>query len=277
MKPDVAAYYNQTQNHYKRWWHLDTAMALHYGIWFDETKTFLEALNNTNVYLAELGKLERGQKVLDAGCGVGGSAIFLAKKFNCQVIGITLSDLQIETAKRNAQIHNVPDKTNFLLLDYSDTNLPANSFDVIWACESSSSSPDKHKTINEWFRLLKPGGKLVLADFFRSEEEQIDQDHLLVKWTNIWAMSPLVTIDELINNLQKRGFTLKENKDLTANIYRTARKMHHSYWLGLIPALVYNLILGARPYARNHYKSGLYQYKALMQDLWQYRCIVAHK
>ena len=58
-------------------------MGLHYGIWDYTTKTLAEAIINTNRQLAFLGKVSATDKVLDAGCGVGGSAIFLAKYFGC--------------------------------------------------------------------------------------------------------------------------------------------------------------------------------------------------
>jgi len=277
MKPDPSAYYEQTQNHYQRWWDLSSSMALHYGLWFDDTRNFRQALNNTNVYLAELGKIEQGQVVLDAGCGVGGSAIFLANNYNCDVVGITLSKLQVETAKQNAVKHGVGKLTEFKLLNYSDTNLPDGSFDVVWACESSSSSPDKQKMTDEWFRLLKHGGKLILSDFFRSAKAQESKTNYLAKWEETWAMSHLETIDQLILNLNDAGFTITQNNDLTPNIFKTARRMYRNYWLGLAPSVLYNTIFGARHYAKNHYKSGYYQYKSLTQNLWQYRCLVTTK
>ncbi|RLD21025.1 MAG: hypothetical protein DRI71_09630 [Bacteroidetes bacterium] len=277
MKQDVAAYYNQTQNHYQRWWHLSKGMALHYGLWYNNTGNFLEALTNTNKHLAELANINKGNKVLDAGCGVGGAAIFLANKFNADVLGITLSDLQIKTAQGNARKHKVAALTKFKKLDYCNTGLNNGSFDVIWACESSSSAADKQQMVDEWFRLLKPGGKLVLSDFFRANEKQSEKDQLLDKWVESWAMSPLITTNNLTGLLTSAGFTIHQTTDLTGNIYKTARRMYLSYWLGLVPSVLYNSIFGARAYARNHYKSGLYQYKALQQGLWKYHSLLAVK
>ena len=180
MKQDVAAYYNQTQNHYQRWWQLTKGMALHYGIWYEDTTSFLESLNNTNKHLAELAEITEGQRVLDAGCGVGGSAIFLANNHKAQVTGITLSDLQVATALENATKHNVEHLTKFKVSDFCKTSFADERFDVIWACESSSSAVDKQKMVAEWYRLLKPGGKLVISDFFKAKDDQIDKYQLLL-------------------------------------------------------------------------------------------------
>jgi cyclopropane fatty-acyl-phospholipid synthase-like methyltransferase len=277
MEQDVAAYYNQTQNHYQRWWQLAKGMALHYGIWDDDTGSFLEALNNTNKYLAELVGITIGQRVLDAGCGVGGSAIFLAKNHKVQVTGITLSELQAETANKNALFHQVDQLVEFKVLDFCDTKLYNDSFDIIWACESSSSATDKQQMAAEWFRLLKPGGKIVLSDFFKTSDTQDDKDQLLDKWAATWAMSPLVTNGYLTRQLEVAGFEIKQTNDLTNNISKTAKRMYLTYWLGLIPSKLYNTIFGASTYARNHYKSGLYQYNSLKQGLWQYNSILAIK
>jgi len=274
---DVNAYYNQTQNHYQRWWQLSHAMALHYGLWYNDTHDFLESLNNTNRYLAKVANVQEGQKILDAGCGVGGSSIYLAKSYKAQVTGITLSELQVKTAIQNAENHKVSQLTNFKNLDFCKTYLKENSFDIIWACESSSSAPDKQKMANEWYRLLKPGGKLVLCDFFKAQENQIDKHQLLEKWTTSWAMSSLLTVAYVQRCLKGTGFELKQTSNLTNNIFKSARRMYMSYWLGLVPSELYNRIFGATYYARNHYKSGLWQYTALKKGLWQYNCILAIK
>ncbi len=125
MKQDVAAYYNHTQNHYQRWWQLSKGLALHYGIWHEDTRTFLESLKNTNKHLAELARIRTGQVVLDAGCGVGGSAIYLAQNNQAIVTGISLSDLQIETAKNNALIHHANHLTDFRSLTSATQNSKA--------------------------------------------------------------------------------------------------------------------------------------------------------
>jgi len=76
---DIADYYNQTLNHYQNWWNLDKNMAVHYGIWDSHTRNFQESLTNTNLVLMNMAFIAHGDKILDAGCGVGGSAFFLAQ------------------------------------------------------------------------------------------------------------------------------------------------------------------------------------------------------
>lgn len=277
MERDVSAYYDQTQNHYQRWWQLDVAMSLHYGLWQPKTRNFLEALKNTNRYMAENAEIEVGMRVLDAGCGVGGAAVFLAKSFEAQVTGLSLSSLQIETAKTNALKSGVEQLTSFYQQDFTATEFSDESFDIIWACESSSSVAQKGKMVAEWNRLLKPGGKLILLDFFKDEINQQDPGNWLAKWCDLWAMSPLVSLSEFTETLRANKFKIQQFQNLTNEVLPTIKRMHFSYWLGLLPSLLYNAIYPASQYSRNHYKSGLYQYKAYKLGLWSYHSIIASK
>ena len=99
---DIEDYYDQTEVHYRMFWKLEKVMGLHYGIWTDKTKNITEAILNTNILLKEMGEIKASDKVLDAGCGIGGSSIFLAKSVGCSVTGISLSKKQVETATKLA-------------------------------------------------------------------------------------------------------------------------------------------------------------------------------
>ncbi len=122
---DVAEYYNTTQIHYEQWWNLKKSLSLHYGIWEEEVNNFEESLIQTNKTLMTPGKVADGDKVLDAGCGVGGAAIFLCKNRNVEVTGITLSERQSNQSKLETFkikfvfsrwiIHKLPLKTNLLI------------------------------------------------------------------------------------------------------------------------------------------------------------------
>jgi tocopherol O-methyltransferase len=276
MEQDVAAYYNQTQNHYKRWWKLDKEMALHYGLWYSDTKSFSQALLNTNIYMAKAAKINAEDIVLDAGCGVGGAAIYLANECKAEVNGISLSELQIATAVKNAEKIASKHKISFQVQDYCNTQFEDASFDVIWACESSSSAPDKVKMLTEWTRLLKPGGRLIILDFFKTESVT-DKNSWLDDWASLWAMSPLVTDNDMVNAMQAVGLTVLTTDDLSKEVAPTVKRMYWSYLFGKYPSKIYNSLFGARDYAKNHYKSGYYQYQAFQKKQWKYLSLFAIK
>src|SRR5207249_7108119 len=132
-KDDIARYYDLSEIHYRRFWDLDKSRSLHYGYWDPSTKNFHEALLNLNKILAARVSITKDDVVLDAGCGVGGSCIWLAKNIGCKATGISLNAKQVEKAKDIAMQEGVQHLVNFEQKDYTNTGFADNSFDVVWA------------------------------------------------------------------------------------------------------------------------------------------------
>ena len=113
-------------------------------------------------------------KVLDVGCGFGGTSRYLAKKLgpNAEVTGITLSPMQV---KRGTELANEQGVANakFMVKDALKMEFPDNSFDIVWACESGEHMPDKKKYIDEMMRVLKPGGKFVMATWCQRDDSVV--------------------------------------------------------------------------------------------------------
>lgn len=275
---DVKEYYNSTQNHYENWWDLRNSLSLHYGIWDQNTKNFKESLQNTNKVLLEICQIKGSDKVLDAGCGVGGAAFYITEQTTAHVTGISLSEKQIEFAKQNAIKKNHQDKTDFQIMDYTQTTFEDESFDVVWACESISSATNKQDFIKEAYRLLKTGGKLILSDFFITIENQEDKNSYMKKWGDTWCISSFEPIRNFISLLENQGFEIKQNLDFTDKIFKSSQRLYYASFLGGILSEIYNLFHpNVSRYAKNHYKTGYYQYKALKKKLWKYHIILVQK
>ncbi len=231
-----------------------------------------------NEIIAERAHLTRHDRVLDAGCGVGGSSIFLAKTYGCTVTGISLVPDHIRSAQQNAQVGGVADQTEFRVMDYCATDFPDGSFDVVWAVESVCHAEKKEDFIHEAFRLLKSGGRLIVADFFATAQPQSPRDQrLLDKWLHGWSMAPLATPEEFSQSLHQAGFAQIRVTDDTLPVTPSSRRL---FWYSLpgIPLGMMAEWLGLRTKIQTrNFLAARYQYRALQKKLWGYHMFVAHK
>ena len=107
--------------------------------------------------------VQQAQDILDVGCGIGGSSLYLAEKFNATATGITLSPVQAARATERATAAGLNTKTRFLVADALSMPFAEASFDLVWALESGEHMPDKTQFLQECYRVLKPGGTLIMV------------------------------------------------------------------------------------------------------------------
>ena len=267
---DIVDYYDQTEVHYRMFWKLSRSLGLHYGIWEKGIRNLPAAILNTNHRLASLGKLDKGAQVLDAGCGIGGSSIYLAQQFSCQVHGISLSEKQIESAQKMVQEKGMAQHVQFSVQDYTKTDFQDASYDVIWAIESMETASEKEAFFTEAQRLLKPGGLLLIADVFKPKSYPITKEALMQKWLNAWAMSDILSLEELRGIAKKVGFSVANHTDVTKAIWPSVWRIYIAGLLGFLGTKWYNLFHNASYFSKIHYTSGINQYKTYRKGLWEY-------
>ena len=122
--------------------------------------------------------LEPGANVLDAGAGSGYVAMYMARKgLNVQAVDIT--PIHVEDARKNIKANGLEDKVSIKLDDYhSLTSFTDKSFDGIYTMETFVHADDPSKVLNNFYRLLRPGGILVLHEADFSRDSKILQDVL---------------------------------------------------------------------------------------------------
>ena len=275
---DISRYYDLSEVHYRTVWDLDHCRSLHYGYWDESVKNFHDALLNINKVLATHARIKEGERILDAGCGVGGSSLWLAREKHCDVVGISLNVNQIKKAIRYARELGLDDRVFFQQKDYLNTGYLQDSFDVVWAIESICYANDKGMFLKEAYRILKPGGRLIIADFFKAEHLQSDDAALVKEWANGWAVNNFATAEEFNVRLKETSFEKIENIDVTAAIMPSARRLYRAYFVGGVGAKLYRLLRpNATQLGKNNIRNALLQYKTLKKGLWTYRIVKAVK
>ncbi len=171
---------------------------------------------SSNQHLAAAAGIRAGDLVLDAGCGVCGPAIDIARSIErLRIIGITISPEQAQTAKRlisDAGLNQVIEAT---LGDYHALPFRNNLFDVVYFFESAGYSYDLRVLFEEVWRLLRPGGRLYIKDVFRREGELSDEEQAdLTKFNDVFAFrSP--SLAEAAGALGEVGFTDIQARNIT--------------------------------------------------------------
>lgn len=117
-----------------------------------------------------LSQMSPGTTLLDVGCGIGGSSRILAKDYNFDVTGVTISPQQV---KRAQELTPPGVDAKFQVDDAMALSFPDASFDVVWSVEAGPHMPDKAVFAKELLRVLKPGGILVVADWNQRDDRQI--------------------------------------------------------------------------------------------------------
>ena len=151
--------------------------------------------------LAELGSISEDCRVLDVGCGIGGSARFLAQKFSCHVTGIDLTTDYVQAADRLTHLTGLENRCTFVSGDA--TRLPFNDsdFDIVWTEHAQMNISNKSAFYKEIARVLKPSGRFLFYDVFSGKEKPT----FPTPWADRSEISFLVSQDTAISLMQNEG------------------------------------------------------------------------
>lgn len=135
-------------------------------------KDFLRAKEDLVHEVARWGgfdRLPRGAAVLDVGCGIGGASRMLAREYGFALTGVTLSPSQVQRAR---ELTPPELSARFQIDDAMALSFPDASFDAVWSVEAGPHMPDKAVFARELLRVLRPGGRLVVADWNQRDDRR---------------------------------------------------------------------------------------------------------
>ncbi len=214
-KDSIRQHYDLATPFYRLLW----GRHIHHGLWEDQDATPAQAQRRLIDRLAAAARIAPGQRVLDVGCGMGGSSIELARRFRCQVTGLTLSPLQRFWATVSAGLQGVGDRVRFRCADAETVRLPERSFDVVWNVECSEHLFDKPAFFQRLGGWLKPGGRLALCAWLAGEEPLAEP---LVRLVCEGFLCPsLGTAADYLGWMDAAGLVHSRFEDLTAQVEQT--------------------------------------------------------
>ena len=274
----IIHYYETCEIDYRLVWHLDESCAMHLGYWDTDVKRVRQALARENAILAQRAGIQKTDRVLDAGCGVGGSAIYLAKTIGCEVVGITIVPSQVRTAQQNAQKHGLSEKVTFCVQDFCNTDFPDASFDVVWAIESVCHARSKKQFLQEAFRLLTPTGRLIIADGFTCKDMYSkSEQRLLNKWLKGWGVEELESRARFEQHLIEIGFKNVSYYNATQNVIPSSRRLYIYSFPGILISKLLELAHLRSKVQTEDTLATRFQYITLIRGLWQYGIFYAEK
>ncbi len=163
--------------------------------------------------------------ILDVGCGIGGSSLYLAQKFNAAATGITLSPVQAARATERAReagisVSSVPSggeltsgpRAEFRVANALELPFADNSFDLVWTLESGEHMPDKKKFLQECYRVLAPGGALMMATWCHrpvappAEPLSDRERHQLMEIYKVYCLPYVISLPEYETIAREIGF-----------------------------------------------------------------------
>lgn len=215
LKDRIKEHYDIVSPFYNQLW----GEHIHHGYWISGDESKEKAQEQLTDLLCERADVKNGMKILDVGCGTGGSSIYLAKKYKAQVTGITISPKQIEIARNLAKIRNTDPQ--FLLMDAE--NMAFNEkFDLVWSIEALSHLSNQEKYFSDAADLLPSGGKFALTDWFKKADLSPEQEREFIAPIEIGMLLPhLRTMEEYINYMKKNDFRIIFSEDISVKVFKT--------------------------------------------------------
>jgi cyclopropane fatty-acyl-phospholipid synthase-like methyltransferase len=218
--------------------------------------------------------LPREPRVLDAGCGYGGTAFDLQPQIGGEWLGLTISPIQLARARAESERRGLNDRVSFALQSY-DAPLDR-TFDLIIGIESLVHSSHPHSTIDNLARHLVAGGHLVLVDDMPIENVPDDLKADVAEAKRMWRCPVMPTERGWREAFEAAGIEIVRSSDLsrlvyhrpmeemTALIERDRRRARWLAWNGLRMIPEANV-------------GGLLLERLAVQGTMQYRVLVGRK
>ena len=167
-------------------------------------------------------ELTPDSNVLEVGCGAGGCALYLSRLTHARVTGIDANPSAIEEARHSAKA--AESRACFEQMDANE-RLPFadDSFDAVFSNDAMCHIPDRSRALKEWFRVLKPGGRILFTDAMILTGPITNEQLTTRSSIGLYLFLPPGENERLI---REAGFHLRAAVDLTSNAAAISQRWH---------------------------------------------------
>ena len=220
-KRSIKSHYDLATPFYRLLW----GPHIHHGLWDDERamgRSPRAAQLHLTDTLADLARVAPGNRVLDVGCGMGGSSIHLAKSRGCRVTGVTLSGVQRRWAATSGWWQGVSRSVEFRRADIEAESFPAASFDVVWSIECTEHLTDKRAFFARAAAWLRPGGRMAICAWLAAEDADLPAKRSQVeKVCEAFLCPSLGSFSDYSCWMESAGLVVDVADDWTSRVART--------------------------------------------------------
>lgn len=277
-KQDVIDYYDSTRREYRILWKNNDNLGIHFGYYDEENLDHNSAVTNINRKLAEVASISANDFVLDAGCGVGGTCIWLARNIGCRADGITIVPWQVKKGRELIKEYGLDSKVRIFKGDFANTGRKNGTYDVFLGLESIVHAEDKVAVLKEAYRLLRQGGRLVICEYMlRNSAMKAPDAELIQRWLDGWAMPSLLSDYEYRKAVKDAGFKTITFYDWTEQAKPSFHRLDR-FIKKLMPVRKILRALRIVNYGQiANLEASNAQMRSLERGLWRYKALVATK
>jgi tocopherol O-methyltransferase len=215
LKERVARHYDELSPFYRDLW----GVHIHHGYWKTGHETKEEAQEQLITELVSRAQIKRDSRILDVGCGMGGSAISLSKMLGAHVTGITISPTQVAIGNDLAKACGAD---VVLLQADAETFEMEEPADVAWSIEAISHMSEKTRCFSSIGRNLRHGGTLVVADWFAAPQATADQEREFLEPIERSMLVPKLERQAFYaERMREAGLEVRLIEDVSAHVSKT--------------------------------------------------------